>query len=65
MNTASDIARYAIKGIERGQYYIMPKLDAKLIHLLNSLSPSLVNFIVDMIVANAIKKKTEMEGKKV
>lgn len=65
MNTASDIARYAIKGIERGQYYIMPKLDAKLIHLLNSLSPSLVNFIVDMIVANAIKKKIEMEGKKV
>jgi 3-dehydrosphinganine reductase len=65
MNTADAIARHAIKGIERGQYNIMPNLDAKLIHLLHSLSPSLVNYIVDIIVANAVKKKIAQEGKKV
>jgi 3-dehydrosphinganine reductase len=64
MNTPEAIARSAIIGIEHGQYKIIPNLDAKLIRLLNSLSPSLVNYIVDMIVANAVKKKTAQEGKK-
>jgi len=64
MNTADNIAKYALKSIERGQYFILPNLEAQLYYRLNGISAGFVNYLADQIVANAIKKKNSSNTKK-
>jgi 3-dehydrosphinganine reductase len=61
--TPESVAKIAMKAIERGQYFILPNLEGKLYFLLNRLSASLLNFIMDQIIANADKTKNSSHMK--
>jgi 3-dehydrosphinganine reductase len=55
-NTPQAVAKSAIKAMERGRYYNMPNFEAKLTYLLTRLSPGLLDFIMDQLIAGARKK---------
>jgi len=55
--SATQVAEVALKGIKRGQYVIFPALEGKFWVQINRLSSSLLQFIIDQIVADTIKKK--------
>jgi 3-dehydrosphinganine reductase len=55
--TAEKVAEKTMKGIERGQFTVFPALEGKFWVLLNRLSTSLIQFIIDVVVADAVKKK--------
>lgn len=57
------VAKIAIKGIERGQYTIISAFESKFWIWLYHLSPSLLFFIVDSIIADAVKKKNSNGSK--
>lgn len=65
MNSADDIAKYALKSIQRGQYFILPNLDAKLLYRLNGIAAGLLNYIADRIIISTINKKNTSDAKKV
>jgi 3-dehydrosphinganine reductase len=53
-----DVARITIKGIERGKYLIIPNFESNFWYILNRLLGSGgSNFILDQIIADAVKKK--------
>jgi 3-dehydrosphinganine reductase len=54
--TAERVANIAIKGIERGQYNIIPAFEGKFWIRFNELSSPILNIIIDLIVADAAKK---------
>ncbi len=47
---ADDVARAAIKGLEKGSFFIIPNLAGKLLHIGNRLAPSLINKYIDKTV---------------
>ncbi len=57
LHNPNDVAKYALRSIERGQYFILPNFEAKFWHVLNRISPGLTRFIADQTIADAIKKK--------
>jgi 3-dehydrosphinganine reductase len=61
--TAEKVAELILKGIERGQYTIIPAFESKFWFHVNRLSSPLVQFIVDYLVADAIKKKNSSHQK--
>ena len=61
--SAAQVAEVALKGIERGQYVIFPALEGKFWVQINRLSSSLLQFIIDLIVADAVKKKNTARQK--
>jgi len=64
--TAEAVSKATIKGIERGQYRLIPGLDGKFWIRLNELSFGLVNFIIgDTIIADAHKKKNSSHNNEV
>ena len=54
---AEEVAKVVIKGIERGKFNIFTALEGKIWVTVNRLSPDLLQFIIDRIIAGAIKKK--------
>jgi 3-dehydrosphinganine reductase len=64
-NTAAAIAKTAIRGLERGQYFILPNFEAKFLYLVNRLSPRFLIFAMDQIISNTIKKKNSTNTSKV
>lgn len=61
--TPEAVAKKVIKGIERGQYRIIPGLDGKFWIRLSELSFGFINLIADSIVAGAYKKKNSTHMK--
>ena len=61
--SAAQVAEVALKGIKRGQYVIFPALEGKFWVQINRLSSSLLQFIIDLIVADAVKKKNTARQK--
>jgi len=61
--SAAQVAEVALKGIQRGQYAIFPALEGKFWVQINRLSSSLLQFIIDQIVADAVKKKNTARQK--
>jgi len=55
--SAEDVAKVAIKGIERGKYYIFPNFESWFWIRLSELSRGLFDFVEDKIIAGASKKK--------
>jgi 3-dehydrosphinganine reductase len=54
--TATAVAKTIIKGIERGQYLIIPALEGKIVYHLNGLFGVGLNPIIDLIIAGVRKK---------
>ncbi len=48
-----DVARDAIKGIERGRYTILPGFDSKLLYRINGIFGQELSYVMDQIVARA------------
>ncbi len=63
MNSPQRIARRALKGIERGQYFILVNFESRLYIWLKAFSLGFLNFAIDQIVANAAKKKNTFNKK--
>lgn len=61
--SAQDVAQVAIKGIERGKYYIFPNFESKFYIRLSELARGLFDFLEDQIIANAYKKKNSSISK--
>jgi hypothetical protein len=61
---ASDAAKLIVKGIERGQYLIIPALEAKVMYHLSGLLGMGVNHIIDKIIAGARKRKIQPNRKR-
>jgi 3-dehydrosphinganine reductase len=55
-NTPQAVAKSAIKAMQQGRYYNLPNFEAKLTYLLSRLSPGLLDFIMDQLIASARKK---------
>lgn len=55
--TADQVAEKTLQSIERGQFSVFPAFEGKFWALVNRLSSSLLQFIIDFIVADAIKEK--------
>jgi 3-dehydrosphinganine reductase len=55
-NTPQAMAKSAIKAMERGRYYNFPNFQAKLTYLLTRLSPGLLDFIMDQLIAGSRKQ---------
>ncbi len=56
--TASDVAKITLRGIERGQYFIIPNFEGNFWYLLNRVLGSAgSNLILDSIITSAVKKK--------
>ncbi len=58
-----DVARVAIKGIERGKYYIFPNFESRFWIRLSELARGMFDFIEDQIIASAYKKKNSTQSK--
>ena len=55
---ANDVARVTLKGIERGQYLIIPNIEGNFWYLLSRfLGSAGSNLILDSIIKSAVKKK--------
>ncbi len=63
--TANAVAKTILKGIERGQYLIIPALEGKVVYHLNGLFGVGLNPIIDLIIAGSIKKKNSSNLKEV
>jgi 3-dehydrosphinganine reductase len=61
--SAEDVAKVAIKGIERGKYYIFPNFESKFYIRLSELARGLFDFLEDQIIAGASKKKNSSQTK--
>lgn len=61
--SAQDVAKVAIRGIERGKYYIFPNLESKFWIKLSELSRGMFDFLEDQIIAGAYKKKNSSQTK--
>ena len=61
--SAEDVAKVAIKGIERGKYYIFPNFESWFWIRLSELSRGLFDFVEDKIIAGASKKKNISQTK--
>jgi 3-dehydrosphinganine reductase len=61
--SAEDVARVAIKGIERGKYYIFPNFELKFFTSVSELARGIFDFGVDQIIASANKKKNSSQVK--
>jgi 3-dehydrosphinganine reductase len=61
--TAQDVAKTTLQGIERGKYVIIPGTEGKLVYHLNGLLRGGVNPIIDMLIADAVKKKNTSHQK--
>ncbi len=61
--SAQDVAKVAIKGIERGKYYIFSNFESKFWISLSELARGLFNFLEDQIIAGAYKKKISSQSK--
>jgi 3-dehydrosphinganine reductase len=57
------VAKEILKGIEHGKYMIIPGLEGKVFYHLNGLLRGGVNPIIDLIIADAIKKKNSSHKK--
>jgi 3-dehydrosphinganine reductase len=57
------VAEIVLRGIERGQYTIFSAFEEKFWIQVNRLSPYLLQFIIDTIVADAVKKKNSPHQK--
>lgn len=56
--TASDVAKITLRGIERGQYFIIPNFEGNFWYLLNRVLGSAgSNLLLDSIITSAVKKK--------
>ncbi len=55
-NRAEDVAKSSLRSIEHGQYFILTNFDSKFLYVVNRLSPGLLRFILDTIIANTVKK---------
>jgi len=58
-----EVARVTLSGIEHGKYLIIPGLEGKVLYHLNGLLRGGVNPIIDMLIADAIKKKNSSHKK--
>ncbi len=58
-NTAEEVARSAIRGIERGQYMIFGNLEGKLMFLLKRYAPGVLDLIMDQILASVWRKSNK------
>jgi 3-dehydrosphinganine reductase len=63
LKTAQEVADIALKGIERGQYKIVPGLESKFLFMFNSIAEGLFNALVDKIIASANQKKKYSQSK--
>lgn len=61
--SAQSVANTAIKGIERGQYYIIPGVEGKVWIVLDGIARGLINFSIDQVIANAYRKKKSSQSK--
>jgi len=52
-----EVAKVTLSGIEHGKYLIIPGIEGKVLYHLNGLLRGGVNPIIDMLIADAIKKK--------
>ncbi len=52
-----EVAKVTLSGIEHGKYLIIPGLEGKILYHLNGLLRGGVNPIIDMLIADAVKKK--------
>ena len=64
LNKPEDIAKYTLRSIEHGQYFILTNFDSKILYVVLRLFPGLLRYILDTIVANTIKKKKMLDKKK-
>ncbi len=55
-NRAEDVAKSSLRSIEHGQYFILTNFDSKFLYIVNRLSPGLLRYILDTIIANTVKK---------
>ena len=58
-----EVAKVTLSGIEHGKYLIIPGLEGKVLYHLNGLLRGGVNPIIDMLIADAIKKKNSSHKK--
>jgi 3-dehydrosphinganine reductase len=58
-----EVAKITLSGIEHGKYLIIPGLEGKVLYHLNGLLRGGVNPIIDMLIADAIKKKNSTHQK--
>jgi 3-dehydrosphinganine reductase len=58
-NTAEEVARSAILGIEKGQFLIFSNLEGKLTFLLKRYAPGLLDLIMNQILANVWRKSNK------
>ena len=61
--SAESVAKAAIKGIERGQYDIIPGVEGKVWIFLDGKARGLLNFLIDQVVAIAYRKKNTSHSK--
>jgi 3-dehydrosphinganine reductase len=61
--SADEVAKTILAGIERGRYMIIPGLEGKAIYHLSGLLRGGVNPIIDLLIADAIKKKKTSQPK--
>jgi hypothetical protein len=55
--SAVDVASAAVKGIEQGQYNIIPGIEGKVWYRLNGIAEGLLSNLIDLVIANAMKKR--------
>jgi 3-dehydrosphinganine reductase len=60
--TAERVARDILRGVERNRYIILTGLDSTFFYWLSNLAGPLQYTVMDMIVADAIRKRKKAEG---
>lgn len=58
------VAKIALNAIERGQFMIFPALEGKFWRVVDKVSSPLLQFTIDLIVADAVKKKNSASQEK-
>jgi 3-dehydrosphinganine reductase len=61
--TSENVAKTILEGIMRGKYIIVPGLEGKTLYHLSGLLRGGVNPIIDMLIADAVKKKNSIHQK--
>jgi 3-dehydrosphinganine reductase len=57
------VAAITLAGVEKGKYMIIPGLEGKVLYHLNGLLRGGINPIIDMLIADAVKKKNSSQRK--
>lgn len=64
LNKPEDVAKYTLRSIEQGRYFILTNFDSKFLYIVLRLFPGLLRYILDKIVANTTKKEYMLDKKK-